>query len=111
MHIYHILSTAYANLHYHRALNIHNMYLCCSKRKFKKKGNQMTKCKTVNNITEGKGPTSVNEFVFRNRGDSKGITNPSWSIEKYCLRSQSSKKDKYESSTLFYGIDFEITYC
>lgn len=53
------------------------MYLRCSKRKFKKKGNQMTKCKTVNNITEGKGPTPVNEFVFRNRGDSKGITNPS----------------------------------
>lgn len=46
----------------------------------------MIKCKIVNNIIEGKGFILVNEFVFRNRGDSKGITNLFWSIEKYCLR-------------------------
>lgn len=64
------------------------------------------KWKTVNNVTERKGPIAINEFMFGHRDNDKAIINSSWNTEKYCLRSRAGKKDKYESSSLFYGINF-----
>lgn len=80
------------------------------KRKFNKERRLDDKWKYFNNITERKGIILVTEFMFESKYSGKAIVNPSRNTEKYCLRPQSSKKDKYETSSLSYGINFEITH-